>query len=148
MKKCTLCQKLFPLSNFNKKNTSKDGLQNVCRPCNRERSRKYYKENKDKHYLNTAQRNSNSVRRNRKYIISYLKGHPCVDCGESDPRVLDFDHVRGVKKSGVNNMARRGVAIKTLEEEIDKCDIRCKNCHTKATYNRFPSGTVWYDYIE
>lgn len=47
--------------------------------------------------------------------------------------VLEFDHVRGVKKGDVSLMARQGLALKTIDAEIAKCDVRCANCHRRRT---------------
>jgi hypothetical protein len=60
--------------------------------------------------------------------------HPCVDCGESNPVVLEFDHVRGRKRMAVANMARQGYSIGAIEEEIAKCQVRCANCHRIKTH--------------
>jgi len=73
--------------------------------------------------------------RNKKFLKKHLSKHPCVDCGEPDIIVLDFDHVRGVKKKSVSTLARNCASLRTLQEEIDKCDIRCANCHRRKNYN-------------
>ena len=41
----------------------------------------------------------------RQYVWDYLATHACVDCGETDPRLLEFDHVRGKKKVAVSQLA-------------------------------------------
>jgi len=66
-------------------------------------------------------------------IFEFLETHPCVDCGETDPVVLEFDHVRGRKTSAVCSMLRLGKAWQRIVEEINKCEIRCANCHRRKT---------------
>lgn len=71
-----------------------------------------------------------------KEIINRLReGEECVDCGNKDTRVLEFDHVpeRGKKVKNITN-ASLGVAARI--RELEKCDIVCANCHRIRTYIR------------
>lgn len=74
----------------------------------------------------------------RGIIRDYLSCHPCVDCGESNPLCLDFDHVRGTKEMNVSKALRKtGTwSIDRLLNEIRKCEVRCANCHRIVTYQR------------
>jgi len=45
--------------------------------------------------------------------------------------VLEFDHVRGVKRAEVAQMA--GYSLKAARDEIAKCEVRCGNCHRRKT---------------
>jgi hypothetical protein len=74
--------------------------------------------------------------RNKQYVEDYLKTHPCVDCGETDIIVLDFDHVRGTKRKDVSFMAASGYSLKAIQEEINKCDVVCSNDHRRRTAKR------------
>lgn len=75
-------------------------------------------------------------------IGAYLLAHPCVDCGEGDLRVLDFDHRDGSQKSAeVMKLAKAAYSWRRVMDEIAKCDVRCRNCHAKVTYERM--GENW-----
>ncbi len=70
------------------------------------------------------------------YLLKFRQEHPCVDCGESDPDVLDLDHVRGQKDRSVYELGNAAVSLARLQAEIDKCEVRCANCHRKITRQR------------
>ena len=58
----------------------------------------------------------------------------CIDCGESDPIVLDFNHRdRSKKKLQIGDCARLGWSFETIMKEAEKCDVICSNCHRKRT---------------
>jgi hypothetical protein len=65
----------------------------------------------------------------RMYVDRYLLEHPCVDCGYPDPRALEFDHVRGKKSFEISVAISRGLPLIEIMNEIEKCDVRCANCH-------------------
>ena len=67
----------------------------------------------------------------------------CVDCGERDIRVLEFDHVRGKKVANISTLATTGSCWRRIAEEIAKCEIRCANCHRRKTFEQF--GWQQYD---
>ena len=71
-------------------------------------------------------------RANRDAVWKHLGEHPCVDCGESDPVVLQFDHVQ-LKRKNIAQMMRAGFTWATIAAEIAKCEVRCGNCHRRKT---------------
>lgn len=75
-------------------------------------------------------------RRNHLRLLDYLSTHPCVDCGEADPVVLEFDHIdRANKKQDITRMVTgMHYGWERIVEEIAKCVVRCANCHRKKTY--------------
>jgi hypothetical protein len=70
--------------------------------------------------------------RNRALILTYLSQHSCVDCGEDDLIVLDFDHV-GRKRANVVDLVWSEYSIARIQEEISECVVRCANCHRRRT---------------
>ena len=86
----------------------------------------------------------------RIFVLQHLIEHHCVDCGEADPRCLTFDHIDPTTKKGhVSQMMGKGMAISTIHAEIEKCEIRCSNCHAKKTsdqlsfYKSMPEYAEW-----
>lgn len=84
----------------------------------------------------------NSYRRRENIVnmLQYLSNHPCVDCGETNPVLLEFDHVKGKKKSSISNLVYRQANWKTINAEIKKCHVRCVRCHRLRTAKTFN----WY----
>lgn len=80
--------------------------------------------------------------RNKQLNWDYLSEHPCVDCGESDPVVLEYDHLPIFIKTFEISRAVCGStrSWKAILEEIGKCEVRCSNCHKKITAKR---GNYW-----
>jgi hypothetical protein len=72
-------------------------------------------------------------RRESEAIVAAAYSGGCVDCGEKDPLVLTFDHVRGTKKGTVFSYRNSPTMLKA---ELAKCDVRCANCHLRQTRNR------------
>jgi hypothetical protein len=71
----------------------------------------------------------------RENLFKFLSDKKCLDCSESDPIVLDFDHrVRQLKFKSINKMLSGHYSWKSILSEIEKCDVRCANCHRRKTY--------------
>lgn len=68
----------------------------------------------------------------KEYVYQYLLTHPCVKCGETDPVVLEFDHIRG-KSANVGTLLHTGVSLERIKVEISLCQVLCSNCHRKKT---------------
>ncbi len=71
-------------------------------------------------------------------VTKYLN-KPCIDCNKVyHPSSMVFDHLdlktKSIRKTeGVMYLVRNGYSWKVIKEEVDKCDVRCQNCHFLKT---------------
>ena len=139
-KRCSRCGETKPLTEFNKKTPTRP--QPYCRTCNSAYLKAHYAANVE-YYVAKARRTKRRMKRNvLARLEEYFADHPCVDCGETDSVVLQFDHVRGTKIMEVSRMWARGRSWAAIEAEIAKCDVRSANCHIRRT----AEVRGWYAY--
>ncbi len=137
---CRACAVEKPEEAFGFRDAAVGRRHYICRSCFGEYSRAYYARHREA-YRAHRRRNIPRYRlRNKAFVIDYLSSHPCVDCGESDIAVLEFDHVLGEKRKAVAQLVLDAVALVALIAEIEKCLIRCANCHRRKT----GSDLRWY----
>lgn len=66
----------------------------------------------------------------KQFIEDYKKQHPCVRCGWTDHRALEFHHtVPKEKKFSIFHAIHNRYSIKSVEVEIKKTVVVCANCH-------------------
>lgn len=139
---CRLCNTEKPLKEFYKQSRNADGYEKRCKACISKYSKgrvaretpeqREYRQKRNREY--SKKYVNPHVDGNKIYIQEYLQKHPCVDCGEDDWIVLEFDHIRGVKHKAISALIR--FPINRIIEEIAKCEVRCANCHRRVTYQR------------
>lgn len=88
-------------------------------------------------YLERAREATRKHRREKlqkvKLYLQGLLGGKCQNCGISDSRVLDFDHIDPASKEMLISQ-RYNLPIGVLEEEVRKCQLLCANCHRIKTF--------------
>lgn len=72
----------------------------------------------------------------------YLQSHPCVDCGEADIEVLEFDHILLSREDEIQidprhrsplQIIRRAGVAEGMRVITEECEVRCCNCHSRRT---------------
>jgi hypothetical protein len=127
-RRCASCERLLPLREFNR---HPRGRQWRCRQCFRE----YFRTRGDAHREEVRARKARRRREAQDFVISHLLANPCVDCGEPDPVLLEFDHV-GPKREHICILVAYGTTLDALRREIASCEVVCANCHRKRTAQR------------
>ncbi len=141
MKTCTSCNKQKPDDQFSFRNKSQNRRSSWCKDCYAKRNQSHYRQNKQAYRKNAIKWKAQHKKEVYTYLFDYFKTHPCIDCGEYDPVVLDFDHKKPVDKvSAISKMVQDSRSIKTIKAEVRKCDVRCANCHRRRTAKEFN----WY----
>jgi len=107
-----------------------------CKEDQSKASKEHYQRNKSVYKKRSLKRNVNRRKWGREFIRRVKSMLDCVDCGESDPIVLEFDHVRGEKVKNIADMVNQSYGIETIKNEIRKCEVRCANCHRRKTHER------------
>jgi hypothetical protein len=130
---CTKCEQFFPLNAFGRNSKAKDGLQWWCKTCTNAYQAEVYRRGGKKSLCYKSKQKI--FDRNVEFVWDYLETHPCVDCGETDRIVLQFDHVEGFKYKTISKMVY-GYSLDNLRKEIALCEVRCANCHIRVTAKR------------
>jgi hypothetical protein len=129
---CTKCGVEKEIEEFPLRNQFTLRRQSYCKDCRKEYGANWYERNKD--YQKENARKHTTVYRDtiREYLWNYLRSHPCQSCGESDPVVLEFHHLHS-KNMAISELVTRITSIEKLEEELQKTQVLCANCHRKLT---------------
>jgi hypothetical protein len=141
-KVCPECKTRQDRSSFSKNRSRYDGLQSVCKTCEKARNKVYYKSTPEK---NSARKMYTTLRRELvRTITQPLIEKGCVDCKHYIPNAMDFDHVTGTKLINISSLATMKITdevmLDMLRQELSKCEVRCANCHRKATMARYKSS--------
>jgi hypothetical protein len=130
-RKCYRCVALKPPAEFAWRNKAERRYDSFCRPCRAAYKKAHYAANK-RRYIERAQERKRELALERTlYLIAFFRSHPCVDCGEADPVVLEFDHRRDKLFSIGMELSQR--KWQSILAEIEKCDVVCANCHRRRT---------------
>jgi hypothetical protein len=127
MKICGTCKKERPLSEFSLRYGKP---QFNCKECHSAYRKEHYGRNRQK-YIDKATRNKDVYARQ---YYEWLSKQFCADCGISDIRVLEQDHL-GDKESNISTLVGR-VRLSTMMKELEKCETVCANCHRIRTITR------------
>ena len=108
-KQCTSCKEHRDVSEFYAHPKTSDGLQSRCKACQI-----------------VAQMTRKNTYRRMLDAIKVVTG--CERCGyDENPVALHFHHRNPVEKDFTISESNR--SVKSILEEVIKCDILCANCH-------------------
>jgi len=133
-KRCPRCELWQPFEQFAWRNKAAGLRQVYCRSCMAAYNREHYRANKPLYIKRARQRTMTIVHERAALLVAYFRRNPCVDCGETDPLVLEFDHI-GAKTFSIAQ-GLRDRSWQSILEEIENCEVVCANCHRRRTASR------------
>lgn len=136
-RKCYRCGAIKAAEEFSWRRKTNGQRDSFCRPCRSAYGKEHYAANRQR-YINQAQVIKQRLRLERtQYLIDFFEQHSCTDCGESDPVVLEFDHLRDKRFSIGSKLCT--ATWNDILAEIQKCEVVCANCHRRRTAQRMGS---------
>lgn len=132
--KCSRCGELKPAGEYGWKRMDLNRRDSYCRPCRRDYGREHYAAHREKRIAQDAVRKRTLRRIRTEFLLEYFARHPCSDCGERDPIVLEFDHLRDKEFNIASKLTH--MAWPKVLAEIEKCEVVCANCHRRRTQSR------------
>lgn len=132
--RCARCREEKAVDEFNWRRKARGQRDTYCRPCRAAYKQEHYAANRQRYIDQTAVRKRAELLRRTEFLVEYLRERPCADCGESDPVVLEFDHLGDKKFSIAQGI--RGRSWQSVLDEMAKCEVVCANCHRRRTSQR------------
>ena len=141
--KCPRCGKEKSPELMTKNRSKKSGFDAYCKQCNSDISKKWKIEHPDialRMRRSWFARNRDSINsRRRKYLKQYhmklreqsieMLGSRCSNCGITDVRVLEIDHVSGGGGIERKIVGPRKMLLKIANGDTDGYQLLCGNCH-------------------
>lgn len=129
---CSKCGVEKDISQFRLRNRFIQRRQSYCNDCGSQMGKDWYERNKDYQKANARKHTAGYRDTIREHLWNYLLSHPCENCGERDPVVLEFHHLHS-KDMAIAEMVTRITSIERLEKELKKTQVLCSNCHRRLT---------------
>ncbi len=130
-RRCGRCLQSKAVDEFAWHRKAKGQRDNYCRPCRAAYKQEHYAAHRERYVANASRRKRALIAERTAYLIEFFRERPCVDCGEADPLVLEFDHV-GQKNFSIS-VGIRGHKWQSVLDEIERCEVVCANCHRRRT---------------
>lgn len=160
---CPWCAEEHPASAFNVESRRYSGLAGICREAMAAKRKtaegqQATKRRNQRRWANPKYRDASlasaAARRRTKgpedlrrakarlqRIVDDWKLGGCIDCGYSDIRAIDPDHIdETTKHDNVSRMIQLCASAARIRAELAKCERRCARCHRKRTGERRPSS--------
>jgi hypothetical protein len=134
IQKCYGCGELKPAEDFAWRRKRRNQRDSFCRECRAAYKRRHYLANKERYVANARERKRRIRYERMVYLMEFFKTHPCSDCGEKDPVVLEFDHLRDKEFEISHGLPFR--SWESILAEMAKCEVVCANCHRRRTARR------------
>ena len=132
--RCYVCGLTKPAEQFNWRRRRIGQRDSHCRSCRAVYRHEHYSRNKQRYIDEARERKQRLTLERTRYLFAYFDTHPCTDCGESDPAVLEFDHLRDKAFNIGGALPYRN--WQSILDEIAKCEVVCANCHRRRTARR------------
>jgi hypothetical protein len=135
--RCSACGTYKSSGEFSFSDEALRSLNSYCRKCHAVYRHAHYLAHKPDYVRRAIAQVKTRREENRRQVLLFYSTHPCVDCGTENLLVLEFDHrdptqkLTEVAKLMVNRRWPR------VRAEIEKCDVRCVNCHRRRTAREF-----------
>ena len=126
LKKCYKCKEKKDTIHFNKNVARKDNLQLECKECQKIIAKAYYKKNRKKCLAKITNNKRRRALHNYVRVVTMVFDH-----------LAKYKKHRFIKTEGVLKLVREGFGWGIVKKEIDKCEVRCQNCHFYKTAKDF-----------
>lgn len=96
----------------------------------------WHQDNKDRRLPILREQRTKRRASKKRFIRALKEAAGCADCKKDFPHfVLQLDHLRD-KLFNISQFNRKDVGWARLQEELEKCEVVCANCHAARTWTR------------
>jgi len=133
---CSQCNIEKPLTeDFFHHNGRGDEFRRNCKECQSKKQNISYEKNKNEYKKASNDYRKELRKQNQILLWEFFLNNPCKTCGETNPVVLELDHLRD-KEYNVSQIIFCH-KWESVQKEIAKCQVLCANCHRKKTAKDF-----------